>query len=596
MAPTSSTHRANHKTGRKRLWEGLRTGDIQGMAVYRGSKGRAVASKHRMVGLSFARLLRFARVKTSNNMTFLRRSSSAIGALFDDTAGTRRSWLLIVLTVLALLAALASYFVHVNFPLGITTSSRALYVDEGFYSDAAQNFVKFGTWHLPHDIRFWPGASFVTAIQSVAFSIFGATVTTARSISVFFSVVSGLSLYLIARTRFSPALAGMLTLTGVTSVSFVTYARSAIADPVALAMSLVSILVFVRIDNRSIAIPLSIVLAFLAFLSKIYFLFAVATMVAMWVGEVFLKPYLYKEDVNKQLAGVLVASVLGVASLYYLYGLVFHEAISSYMSTNVNKTPSLNTTYLVSQLGRALFVLPLHTNTKVLLFVLLISIVYFFVAPRLPGVSCKDYLNVFRRLSRADWAMGTFLVLGFLTITSLRLHKPHYFYFSILPIAFLAISSLCYYVPTRLRDIASLVVLLLHLWTQLPSYKHWVDRPDNTSVSDASRAIIKRIQLEESSNAIPVIGEYASQLGLYSSRILPLDAKWLTQERLCASLSHWRPTYHVNIVWPRSISTKELGRISECPEISGYEEVARYTAFSSHRDEIVLSRLRYKSG
>jgi len=54
--------------------------------------------------------------------------------------------LLVVLAVLISLTALAYYTTNVDFPFRISTYSRALYVDEGSYSDAAQNFLKFGSW------------------------------------------------------------------------------------------------------------------------------------------------------------------------------------------------------------------------------------------------------------------------------------------------------------------------------------------------------------------------------------------------------------------------------------------------------------------
>ena len=63
-----------------------------------------------------------------------------------------------LLAALAVLVGLAYETIHFDQPFLISSASRALYVDEGFYSDGAQNFAKFGRWGFHLDFPHWSAA------------------------------------------------------------------------------------------------------------------------------------------------------------------------------------------------------------------------------------------------------------------------------------------------------------------------------------------------------------------------------------------------------------------------------------------------------
>jgi len=188
-----------------------------------------------------------------------------------------------------------------------------------------------------------------------------------------------------------------------------------------------------------------------------------------------------------------------------------------------------------------------------------------------------------------------YLVSGLLLTGVLKLPKAHYQLFVIMPLAFLATSAIYRQFPRKRAAYVACTILLVQLAYQVPLYYEWLGRPKNTIIADASREIAARIEQGMATGNIPVIGEYSAQLGLYSERILPLDAKWIDQQALCRRLLYWKPRYHVNVIWQGSKSTQEIERITACPGITGGKRLLRYRIFKEHwyGDYIVLTQLEY---
>ncbi len=139
-----------------------------------------------------------------------------------------RDWdILMLLLLLCLL--IAAYLTHsINFPWDLGTYTRALYVDEGFYSDAAQNLVKLGRWDMLHDSRHWPGSPLTAIIQSIAFTLFGASIEVARMLSAMLGAVGGWALYSISKTRFHPAVSMLIVYASVSTMTYFAVARTAL--------------------------------------------------------------------------------------------------------------------------------------------------------------------------------------------------------------------------------------------------------------------------------------------------------------------------------------------------------------------------------
>ncbi len=496
------------------------------------------------------------------------------------------------------LALLAYLTYDVNFAYGRGSATRALYVDEGFYSDAAQNLIKTGQWGMHHDSRHWPGSPMTLVLQSIAFKLFGANVLVARMLAAFLVLIGAWALYSIAKTRFPAPLSALLVFSTISTISYVTLARAAVTDPMAMVMFLLAVWAFVSMKNRTWAIPLSLMFGFLAFFSKMYFIFAIATIIALWLGELWLRPVFLKQKIQWSLLRALLYSLLVIAAMYISYRLYFSAEIDNFLAINSNKRPVLELDRLLRSQRIAFQLIPKNTQSPVFLYALMLTALYLplhwlvtkLVLPPEKQVTVREQLEASHR---ADWAMGLFLVSGLLTVGMLSLLKTHYHYFAITPIAFLALAAVYHVSPHRLAAYFGAAVLIAHMLFQVSAYREWIERPQSTSIDRISREVAAEVHRSQAEGLIPVIGEFSAQLGLYSPRIISIDAKWISQKVLCERLDYWRPLYHVNLVWDNSWSRRMLGRIAACPSVSIQGQKMTYKTLPLKNDYVVLTRLAY---
>lgn len=509
-----------------------------------------------------------------------------------------RDWDILMLLVLICLL-IAAYLTHDrNFAYGVGSLTRALYVDEGFYSDAAQNLIKLGQWDMLHDSRHWPGSPMTAILQSIVFSFFGISIEVARMLGAVLVALGAWALYSIARTQFHPGVAVLLVVSSISTMTFFAIARAAVTDPMAMVMFLVGVWAFVRIPNRSLAIPLSLSFAYLAFLSKMYFIFAPATMITLWLGELLLLPRLFDREINRALLKRLVLSIAGIFLVYLSYRIYFNAEISNFLAINANKKPVFELDRILQSMKFSIRFIPRNTQAVVFLDTLFLSVGYllaryFVVRYASSRGRVSVLLTSLSKISRAEWAMGIFLISGLLTVGSLRLLKTHYHFFSIIPFAFLAIAMVYHVFPRRLAAYLSVAILLAHMVYQLPAYREWWSRPQPRSIDTISRDIAAQLHAEYPTGLIPVVGEFSAQLGLFSERIISIDAKWVSRAQLCARLNYWKPPYHVNVVWNNSSTRKMVEKIATCPSIQVGVPVY-HRSLPLKNDFIALTRLHYE--
>lgn len=499
-------------------------------------------------------------------------------------------WIMVVLLLAVAGAAYAT--ILLDHPFLISSHSRALYVDEGFYSAGAQNFAKFGHWGFPFDFPHWVGAPFLTMLQSLVFPVFGASLDTARMLSVVLSLVTALAFYSLARMSLSPGTAALLTISSVLTFNYAANARSALADPVAVCAAMLALLAFARLRVKTLAIPLSLALALAATFTKPYYIFTPAVIAALWAVELIIVPAWRGQHIDRRLPGVLVVSAGGLGALLLGFLYVFQASFAERFAVGAGKLPLLDLAYLRDSLLYSMQQLPYNTKAHVYLAVIPIGALVALVLLLLPGTRQGLHAR-FNELSRADAAVAVWLVAGLLLTGTLRILKPHYQFFAILPLCFAGVTALRLIAPGRLRTILIGAIPVIHLAFQWPYYERWMQRPEKTAFLDASREIVRTIHQDSSGSMVPVIGEYASQLGLFSPRIFPLDAKWAPEYSLCERVHYWQPRFHVNIVWPGSRSQQETQWIADCSEVDTVKEVARYPVFEPRNDELVLSRIAY---
>lgn len=507
-------------------------------------------------------------------------------------AWNRPFWFMVALFVgLGIVAYATVAFDHA---FGIATNSRALYVDEGFYSDSAQNFTKFGRWDFPFDFPHGAGAPVLVVIQSLAFPVFGATLETARLLSVAFGFITAFAFYSLLRMGLRPLTAVIVTITSILSFNYVVHARSALADPTAVGFAMLALLCFARLRIKELAISASVAFAFLAVLSKMYFVFTLATIVGLWLIELWLVPALTRSEIQKRCLAVLGLSLAAAGVLFGAFLHLFGQQLFDYYTINANNIPFLDPAYMAGSLIASIHSLPFNTKAHVYLLIIPASAVLG-AAMLIPARQRAMVLGRAAALGRAELAVCLWLLAGLVTIGMLQLKRTHYHFFAILPLCFAGGVGLKLILPPRLHAAAISTAAVLHLLFQGPYYATWIQISDRMAIDDASRKIANIIHQRTEPGMVPVIGEYSAQLGLFSERVFSLDAKWSPSYPLCARVAHWTPRFHVNIVWPGSISQRELETLAECGEVERTEEIARFMVFEPPRDEMVLSRIYYKN-
>lgn len=510
----------------------------------------------------------------------------------DTPRGLSWSFRFLLLVLLAL-GGVAAVTVALDHPFLIMSYSRALYVDEGFYSDGAQNLVKTGQWALPFDFPHWVGTPFLTLLQSLVFPLFGASLESARMLSIALSLVTALAFYSLARMSMPPVQAMVLTVTSVLSFNYAAHARTALADPTAVCVGMLALWTYARIRPTSLAIPLSFAFALAAAFTKMYYLFGLAAIGALWVVELLAAPALTGRPVDRRALAVLGFSITGTAAVFSGFLYLFADSFAERYAVGAGKLPFMDPAYLRNRLIVSLSELPFSTKAHVYLAVIPACAVAALIALQFPqprAVLCSRI----RRLTRAEVAVGAWLVAGLALVGTLSIIKPHYQFFAILPLCFVGAASLRLVAPARLRSVLVCGAALLHLIFQWPYYEEWLQRPGKTTVLDASREAARLIHERSNASVIPVIGEYSAQLGLFSPRVIGLDAKWAPVYPLCERVAYWKPRFHVNVVWPGSPSQRETDWIRQCHGIDDIEEIARFVIFEPRNDELVVNAIEYR--
>ncbi|MFC1665912.1 hypothetical protein ACFL17_09880 [Pseudomonadota bacterium] len=515
---------------------------------------------------------------------------------FDDQSShsSELPAFLLLCISLVLLVVIGHLSLDLDHPFKIATNSRALFVDGGFYSDAARNWVQFGQWSFQYDSRHWPGVPFLSVFRALVFSWFGVSLESARLSSIYLSLISCIAFYFIVRTSLKPFVAVALTIAGASTITFVAHARSALAEPTATCFALLAVLVFVRIRNKNIAIPLSLTFAFISFLSKMLFLHILATMVVLWGFELLLRPLLDKQTVEKRAILLFGLSLAGISIIYFAGVYLFRHEMLTYLSYNTGKSPVFHPV-VITDIASSLYRLGDHTKAYFFSWAILLSMFW------LAGLAfMKNKGRGFRQtvlsMGRAEMAMATWLFIGLVLVGIMRQHKAHYHFFAILPLAFIAVISLKLVIASRFQSAAIGILILAHTSFQIPLYAEWLERTPKTIFVDASREMANIIHQQSEPGIIPVMGEYSAQLALFSDRMLSLDAKWnpLPYLGFCQRLNHWRPKFHVHIVRPRSRSSRMPTWYKTCKFITHLEDVKRYWLHKKTKDEFVLMRIHYR--
>ena len=493
-----------------------------------------------------------------------------------------------LLLVLTLLFCSGIVSIRLDPPFGLATYSRALYADEGFYVDAARNLVQFGRWSLPYDFDHWPGAPMLNVILAAVFGLFGASLESARISSMIFSFASCLIFYNLCRTVFDRLPSAALTLAAASTLNFIAFARSTLADPTATFFSLSALLIYVRFTNRLWAIPASLTLALVAHLTKSYFITALIAIVVLWIFELAIRLHHYKWQFRRTDIVIFGASLFLLTGMYLCYLWHFWVPISYWTHVTVGpKAGDFNAFEIIWNYLRQLRSLPFYTKTHIFIASSIICTLIIVMTAELRA-KLRGIIN------RTDLAIIVWLTLGLALVGSLDQQRPRYLFFAILLLCYIGARVAQIVAPGRHKNTVIVALAIAHIAIQAPFYYFWLTRDQNTAQYDMGVRMANLIDQRDNARLVPVIGEMAAFVALFSSRIHSLDAKWVAPDySLCDRIGRWRPRFHVNLVWPGSETHHELAMVTACEPVTGATEIERIVTFRPWHDEAVLSELHY---
>jgi 4-amino-4-deoxy-L-arabinose transferase-like glycosyltransferase len=134
--------------------------------------------------------------------------------------------LITLISMILFAACLRLVHLDADFPTGLNWSSD-LYTDEGWYSGNAIAWALTGHWYIPGDFNSMITLPFFQWLQMGVFGLFGVNLVSARISVAFFSLLSLVLVFLLAR-RYAGDLAGWITL-GLLSTDYAFFAYSRIA-------------------------------------------------------------------------------------------------------------------------------------------------------------------------------------------------------------------------------------------------------------------------------------------------------------------------------------------------------------------------------
>ena len=500
-------------------------------------------------------------------------------------AWPQAAFLIFVLTLVSVQSSIAM----IDPPAGLLTWSADLLTDQGFQTKAAQLWAKFGQWSTPFDMDFRPAAPFYTLIIGAVFRIFGVHAGTLAGYAIAVNALTLVVAHAIARTIFRPWMAAFVAASfGLCFPSF-SFARLALIEPTAILFGLLGVLFHARGPKVS-AVCLSMGFAAAAMMTKIHFASVVVALALAWLVDV---RRLARTD---RRSAVRLASALGVMLALTLaaaaaYAWAFASQIETFRATVAD---SIAGGFTARRLLVPLQVIgpEMAYSTRLPMMMLLIAcygLVMLWRRGRNRGIAGR--LDAASPPPRAILALALWAAVGIALVSALDYRPTRYMLFLLYPVVVLGAYAASRF-SARLAGPAIASALLLMLAYQAPLYGRWLERPARYSKQQAFAAIVGRIETQSSGRIIPVIGQEAAELGLRSSRIMPLEAGFVPSTRysLCQRLAYWRPRFYVRL----DHEPGETRPLSSCHQLDGETKLATYRVLGGYKGKLVLYRLSYQ--
>ena len=493
-----------------------------------------------------------------------------------NTSNARKAYLAFLIVVIALFSGLRLVNLEADFPPGLTRSG-VLYMDEGWYSNAAVNFRISGEWYVEGDFNPSVNMPIGQLLQTVMFSIRGMSLASARLTVALFSLLLVALVYLLTK-RYTDMTTSLL-IVSLLSLNFMFFAYSRLAILEIIMMSFIVLSLFIvsstRVRSNVFAVVISSLVLAIAALTK-------STALSVLPILMYLSS-LRGEDLKKGilLAGISVAVFAAIFATYTLFVFyAFPDDFSHYREINFSSRSSKGV-LAVAKSGIRGFLQSRCVGTIIYPVSMLSSLLLF--------LRSRDFRkNVLVRLS----LLWIFLHLGLLSTISY--HPPRYFLPLAIPVVILfavALKSLPAYLGKRVAFSAQLVIVLCFTILSGSRILEYVSNPSNTFVNMV-REVERIISSDrETSQDAMLIGHFANTISLetgirsINSSLGTRDLEW--------KMEKYRPDYYITLGnEPHVVNVLErdcsLGKIAEWDVFNNYYGGRKVQLFRLHRKRIAV--------
>lgn len=493
-------------------------------------------------------------------------------------------WLLAGLVVL--LVAARFVFPHLDPPAGIAAPGGFYLTDEGWYSKAAQLFVKFGVWQNAHDYQWHSHTPLYALLLTVLFKVFGVSLVVVRLFSASMFAVSMGIFYGLCR-RVQPRIIALLTcLLVLVTFDVMAYSRMALIEPTSVALSLGALYCWVRWPEQFWSCALSLLLALCAYLTKSYFAFTLLTVGLLWSGSALWGFANGKRITGVGLILVLLAGVLLTFGARAAVRAWVGEGFDTFEAAHVQARFAELNCWTVLQHQWAMLSTLLFNKGRIILLISLAAAAAGWVATR------RWEEDAFFLPRRPTAALLLWAVIGIPLMGSFGYQPGRYFYFATFCLALFVTTLWMKLIEDRRRLVVAVsLTAALHAAAQWPSYRAWLAQDDLYTAHKMANSVVDHLPKDR---VTVLMGSPASFVSFYSSNVRPVDWEYhqskdfALQDRILV----WRPDYFL----ARSDSELDIVMIAGTDILANAEIVDTYEVMGNWYtgENVTLYRLTYK--
>jgi hypothetical protein len=509
------------------------------------------------------------------------------------------------LALICVLAAwLALHLAYIGWDAfgGLVSNSGDFFTDEGFWLKSAKLYLDFGVWANPVDVSWYSHSPLYTLVMAALGGLFGLSLEFARVVSVLASIAGVILFYWLCRTSLSRRESLYACLLVAWAADHVTFSRVAFLESIGSALSLASLLVFMRLQASFAAALGSLLLGAIAYFFKNTFVFTLLVVMGLWTVRGVL---LLRDGQGRRGRRVLYA-VLVVAALV----LGCYQAVVQWAGEDYRRFHQVTVEYELQGMdARSVLKNELRQWIKMNLapwrLALALALAVHLAAPLALGAWRKrrpaapsgplelqpgwSWLR-----SRAALPIGIWGAVGTCMFGLFSYQPTRWSYFTIFPFALLAVAGFRGWMRSpSFRSRALFLLLLVHLGLQARTFIRYASIPDKRSTIRMAQSIAERLMQE--GPEVVIIGNHAMLISLFAHGIRPITFGWgnASPSVVCERVEHWWPRFFVGF-------QSQFDALRQaCPsDIRSGEVLQRYDVLQNYMDgePSELIRISYADG